>query len=258
MGAVFWHFSAQNRPQISIKKEGITMKTVIQKLTMARAAISIMFIILGVITLLPGCQKSSASDSEAQPKQSDSQKSPFNTLSESGAWGDEADFLRITDLSNKTGELMVNDFVSGQLALSYEREYAVAVYVHNTSNEPQQDVSITLHYPDILRPDAEDNKLNVLLGWGGKNGEDGGIIGDDLELQTTTDLTLWPADSNGDTSVAIIRHADGTLSELPLIDLGLHGAKQASTTTYMATMDKIEGGESFIMFFVLEALPTDV
>lgn len=203
----------------------------------------LMLLLLVYCTLLSGCQK--AAESTVDSATDTAQNSPFNT-SENGAWGDESSFLRMADLTDKTGELRVDDFSGGSFTLSDERDYAVAVYLRNTSDETQRDVVITLAYADVLRVD-EENRLEVLLGWGG---EDAGFISDTLELEPTTDLALWPTDNDGGASMAIIRRSDGEFTKTPLISASLDGS-----TTQMITLGEVPSGEYCIIFFMFESLP---
>lgn len=203
----------------------------------------ILMLLLMYCTLLSGCQK--AAESTDDSATDTAQNSPFNT-SENGAWGDESSFLRMADLTDKTGELRVDDFSGGSFTLSDERDYAVAVYLRNTSDETQEDVVITLNYADILQAD-EENRLEVLLGWGC---EDAGFISDTLELETATDLALWPTDNDGGAAVAIIRRSDGEFTKTPLISASLDGS-----TTQMITLGEVPSGEYCIIFFMFESLP---
>lgn len=203
----------------------------------------LMLLLLVYCTLLSGCQK--AAESTDDSATDTAQNSPFNA-SENGAWGDESSFLRMADLTDKTGELRVDDFSGGSFTLSDERDYAVAVYLRNTSDETQEDVVITLNYADVLRAD-EENHMEVLLGWGG---ESAGFISDALNLETATSLELWPTDNDDAGSMAIIRRSDGEFTKTPLISASLDGS-----TTQMITLGEVPSGEYCIIFFMFESLP---
>lgn len=214
---------------------------------------AMLMLLVALCVTLSGCQKSAGDQSSTNPTAEAgssaaevTKNSPFNTSENFGAWGDESNFLRMTDLTNKTSELRVDDFSGGSFTLSDERDYAVAVYLRNTSDETQEDVVITLNYADVLRAD-EENHMEVLLGWGG---EDAGFISDTLELETATDLALWPTDNDGGAAVAIIRRSDGEFTKTPLISASLDGS-----TTQMITLGEVPSGEYCIIFFMFESLP---
>ena len=201
----------------------------------------ILMLLLTLCVALSGCQKAAESDVDSAKV---TRNSPFNTA-ENGAWGDESSFLRIADLTNKTDELLIDDFSSGSFTLNDERDYVVAVYLHDTSDEAQQDVTITLNYADVLHA-GKKNRMEVLLGW---SGEDAGFMSDALELEPATDLELWPTDNDGDISMAIIRRSDGELTKTPLISANLD-----ETTTQMVMLDEVSSGEYYIIFFMFESL----
>lgn len=214
---------------------------------------AMLMLLVALCVTLSGCQKSAGDQNSANSVAEAggsaaevTKNSPFNTSENFGAWGDEGNFIRITDLTDKTGELRVDDFSGGSFTLSDERDYAVAVYLRNTSDETQEDVVITLNYADILQAD-EENRLEVLLGWGG---EDAGFISDTLELETATDLALWPTDNDGGAAGAIIRRSDGEFTKTPLISASLDGS-----TTQMITLGEVPSGEYCIIFFMFESLP---
>lgn len=214
---------------------------------------AMLMLLVALCVTLSGCQKSAGDQNSANSVAEAggsaaevTKNSPFNTSENFGAWGDEGNFIRITDLTDKTGELRVDDFSGGSFTLSDERDYAVAVYLRNTSDETQEDVVITLNYADILQAD-EENRLEVLLGWGG---EDAGFISDTLELEIATDLALWPTDNDGGAAVAIICRSDGEFTKTPLISASLDGS-----TTQMITLGEVPSGEYCIIFFMFESLP---
>lgn len=220
---------------------------------------AMLMLLLALCVTLSGCQNSAKDQKTVESQNSTNstaetggsaaevtEKSPFNTSENFGAWGDEGNFIRITDLTDKAGELRVDDFSGSSFTLSDERDYAVAVYLRNTSDETQKDVVVTLNYADVLRVD-EENQLEVLLGWGG---ESAGFISDALNLETATSLELWPTDNDDAGSMAIIRRSDGELTKSPLLSASLDGS-----TTQMITLGEVPSGEYCIIFFMFESLP---
>lgn len=223
-----------------MKKEAIQLLTWTRNIGITVTSIGLLVILAGVIILLSGCQKGAES-----PKTGISAAdSPFNT-GENGAWGKEDSFLRMMDLTDMTDELTVDDFTGGEFTLSDERIYAAAIYLHNTSDQPQRDVVITLSHPDILES-GKDNQLEVLLGWGGA---DSGFISDQLKLQSTVDLTLSLVVNDDDAAVAVVRHGDGSLTKTSMLNANFDGV-----VTHMVELDEIKSGEACIVFFTFEAL----
>jgi len=237
-------------PHLGVNAKLEQNRKVTQCLTLAQS-LRILALCLGITTILSGCQQS-ATDSAKAPAQETTKETvpdaPFNT-SENRAWGDEGSFLRMADLSSKTEgteELLVSDFSSGEVKLSDEREYAAVVYLRNASDEVQKDIAITLRHDDVLQAGTK-NQLDALITWGGA---DAGVIADALQLHPTVDLGLCPADNDSGTSVAIIRQGNGELSKTPLLNVSLDGV-----TTHMATLSEIPVGETYLVFFMFEALP---
>lgn len=207
-------------------------------------AIGMTLLVIGSVLSLSGCQKAAESTTDSAHEVTG--VSPFNTLTGTEEWGDEADFLRIVDMTDKTDEFVVGDFRSGQFTLGDERLYAAVAYLHNTSDQPRQNVVVTLSCPDIIMAE-QDNQLEVLLGW---DGEDSGFISDTLTLNSTVDLTLSSVVNDGDMSMALIRGDDGKLSKTPLLVSSVD-----NVTAYMIVFDEIESDETCMVFFPFESLP---
>lgn len=194
---------------------------------------------------LSGCQKAAESPTDFADKVTID--SPFNTLTDTEEWGDESDFLRIVDMTDDLDAIHATEFEGERFALTDERFYGFVMYVHNTSDEDQKEVTLMLSYPRLISIGNE-NQANAMLSWGG---DAAGIIGDTLNLEVQTNIYLPLADEEQSTAL-IVNTSDTSKSQaLPVLTADMDGMM-----THFIQLDSLTSGEACTVFLPVEALPT--
>lgn len=205
-----------------------------------RTKILTILAVIATLFALTGCTNQPTS----AKKVSETENSPFNTEN-AGAWRNEENFLRMTNISEEVvpdGKLEIANFQGGEFPLpDRQAAYAFVILVHNTS-DTSQTATVTLSFAPIIRNTAE---VTAEIAW-----KDGAII-DQLTLLCERKQKIGLLSTDDGTFVSVYNDDGWRFSAQPDIgesEDGEDAENGEGKVPYIISVGEIPAGETRTVF----------
>ncbi len=205
-----------------------------------RTKILAILAVIATLFALTGC----ANQPTSAKKVSETENSPFNTEN-AGAWRNEENFLRMTNISEEVvpdGKLEIANFQGGEFPLpDRQGAYAFVILVHNTS-DTSQTATVTLSFAPIIRNAAE---VTAEIAW------KDGAIRDQLTLLCERKQKIGLLSTDDGTFVSVYNDDGWRFSAQPDIGESEDGEEAENgegKVPYIISVGEIPAGETRTVF----------